>query len=218
MWLEGPRSIGAKFGGYSKFAKNGLRFGIARDDERILYVCRAHFFNERVHVTRFGAIPDGDLVFRGSETERANHHGGQCVCEFALEHRAFACDHAVILASLAVEKRRENVGQKNLPGSFEIAACAIKALRHHAEVNVFGAEHVANLSDHFVHTDIRARVTSAVIAGKKQTQLFAGRPARSSAKHPLQARQFEERADPPPQKTVCHAAGLPLALRAAPSI
>ena len=139
----------------------------------------------------FGAIADGQFIFRRGEAERANHHGGEGVGEFAFEHGAFASDHAVILANFAEEKGRKNVGKKNLLSAFEIALGAIEVLSHHAEIHVFRAENVANLAEHFVDANVGAGIARAVVAGEKQFQFFARLPALAAAEHPLQAGQFD---------------------------
>src|SRR5262249_22630245 len=169
-------------------------------------------------MTGFGTVADGNLVFRGSEAERANHHNGQGVGELALKHRALARDDAMVLARFAIKEWRGKIPQKKLFWSFEIASRAVKVLRHYAEVNVLRTKNVANLANHFVDASVRASVARAVVAGKKEAQLLAGLPARSAAEHPLQARQLDERADPHHQEKVGHAAKPPLRVRAALSI
>ena len=42
------------------------------------------------------AISDRELVLRGRDAQRANHHRGQGIGELALEHRAFAGHHAMM--------------------------------------------------------------------------------------------------------------------------
>ena len=132
-----------------------------------MHVASAHVFDECIHVTRFGAITDGQFVFRRREPERANHHGSERVGEFALEHRAFAGHNTVIFASLAVEERRKDIGEKNLLCTFEIPFGAVEILRHHAEVDVFRAENVTDLTQHFVDAHVRACIARTVVASKK---------------------------------------------------
>ncbi len=60
----------------------------------------------------------------------------------------------MILAHFAKEKRRKHVWQINLARTREIAAAAIEVLRHHAEIDVIGAKHVAHLAQHFLYANI----------------------------------------------------------------
>ena len=120
----------------------------------------------------FGAVGDAQFVLRGRDAERADHHGGERVGEFAFEHRAFARDHAVVLAALReCKKRRKDVRQMHLPRVAEISAREIEILRHHAEREIFVAQNAPHLPQHFLHAHIRAGVARAVVAGEEQLQL-----------------------------------------------
>ena len=124
--LERPRRIRAQFARHAQCAQHRLRFLVARDDQRLAAIARAHLREHRVHVAGFGAIADGKFVFRRGDSQRADHHRGQRVREFALEHRAFAGDHAVVLAHFAIQKRRKNVRQVDLLRVAEIAAASAR--------------------------------------------------------------------------------------------
>src|SRR4029077_13058603 len=145
----------------------------------------------------------------GSQAERADHHRGQGVCEFAFEHRAFTSDDAMIVAPFAEQERWKNIGQVDLARAREIAAAAIEVLSHHAEVAVAGAEDVAHLPQHFLDTNVGAGVARAVVSSEEQPQLFPGLPAAAESKHPADAPNFNQRADPRHEEKIAHARALP---------
>ena len=157
----------------------------------------------------FGAVADGELVLRGGNAQRSDHHGGQGIGEFALEHRAFARHHAVMPGNFVRQKRRKNIRQMHLPRAFEIAVGELEVLRHHAEGGIFRAQNVTGLAQHFRHSHIRTHVAGAVVAGKQQLQLFAGLPGFAFAHHPAQLGGFDAAADPGFQHQIHHAADPP---------
>src|SRR6266446_4219727 len=85
MRLECPGSVSTELGGDAEFAQQILRLHVARDDQRIVHVAGAHVSNQWIHVAGFPAVGKGQLIFRGSQTERPDHHGREGVGEFALE-------------------------------------------------------------------------------------------------------------------------------------
>ena len=113
----------------------------------------------------------------------------------------------MIFARFAIEKRRKNVRQKNLLRAFEIALGALEILRHDAEIDVFRAEYVANLTKHFVDAHVGTGVARTVVACEEQFKSFAGLPARAAAHHPFQAGYFDEKADPGDEKKISHERG-----------
>ena len=68
----------------------------------------------------------------------------------------------------AEEERRVDIRQVHLPGAVEVALGAVEILSHHAEVDVFGAEDMANLTQHFLDADVAAGVAGAVVSGEEQ--------------------------------------------------
>src|SRR5258708_36957391 len=114
MRLKRPGGVRAKLRRNSQRTQECPRFHIASDDHRIMDVPGAHGLNETVHVTRFSPIGERELILRRSEPQRTDHHRGQRVGKFALEHRAFASDDTVILPDLAKEKRRGYIRPGNL--------------------------------------------------------------------------------------------------------
>src|SRR5262249_32341366 len=100
----------------------------------------------------------------------------------------------------------------NLSRAFEVAPGAVEALRHHAEVDILRAKDVADLPDHLVHAYVGARIACAVVSGKKQLEFFAGNPLFAAAKHPLQARQLDQHADPGNEEKIGHAVAAPVAV------
>ncbi len=115
----------------------------------------------------------------------------------------------MVLADFAEQERRKHVGKIDLTRALEIAAAAVEILSHHAEIDVAGAEDVANLAQHLLHTDVGAGVARAVVAGKKHAEFFAGFPAAAEAERPANAPDFDERTDPRNQQEVGHARALP---------
>ena len=63
-------------------------------------VALAHLLQQRIHRARFGAVRHAQFVLRRRDAQRADHHRGERVGEFALEHRTFAGHHAIVLAAL----------------------------------------------------------------------------------------------------------------------
>ena len=96
MRLKRPRRVGAQFIRYTQTAQQLLRFQAARNHHRVFRVPRAHALNQVIHVPRVAAIGHRQFIFRRGQSQRANHHGGQRIREFALEHRAFTGNHAVV--------------------------------------------------------------------------------------------------------------------------
>ena len=78
-------------------------------------------------------------------------------------------------------------GRRTCCGAFEVAFGAAEILGHHAEVDVFRAEDVADLVNHFVDAHVAAGVAGAVVAGEEQFQFFAAIPALPAAQHPVDA-------------------------------
>src|SRR5690349_13410224 len=151
MRLKCPGSIGAEFGRNTKFIEQDLRFCATGNDQRVLDVALAHVFDERVHVPGFAAVADRQLVLRRCDAERANHHGGECIGELALEHGTFAGNYPVICTNFAKQERRENVRQVNLPRALKITPGEVKILRHDAEVYVLCTKHVPKLTERLLH-------------------------------------------------------------------
>ena len=118
---------------------------------------------------------------RRGNAERADHHGGEGVGEFALEHGAFAGDDAVILADDSMQERREHIRQMNLLRVAEISPGEIEILRHDAEREIFVTEDAADLADHFFDADVGAGVARAVVSGEEELQLCAGLPGVTGA-------------------------------------
>jgi len=58
MRFEGPRGVGAEFGGHAELVQPGARFLVSRDDEGLLAITARHPFEHRVHFAGFGAIAD----------------------------------------------------------------------------------------------------------------------------------------------------------------
>ncbi len=68
---------------------------------------------------------------------------------------------------------------------------------------------MAHLAQHFLHANIGAGVARAVVAGEEQPQFFAGFPAMAESKHPADAPDFDQRADPRDEEKIGHARALP---------
>ena len=100
MGLKCPRGIRTQLGGNSQLAQQVLGLHVTRDHQGVVNVSLTHALDQWIHMSGLAAIGQGQLVFRRCQSERADHHGGQGVGKFALEHRAFARDHAVILPDL----------------------------------------------------------------------------------------------------------------------
>ena len=203
--VKGPRRIRSELGMNAELAQQCLRLRISRDDQRIPDVTPAHPLDEAVHVAGLGAIADRELVLRRRQAQRADHHGRQRVGEFALEHRAFARNHAVVLPHFAEKERRINVGQMHLLRPLEVTACAVEVLRHHAERDILSAEHMANLTDHLLHAHIGAGIARPVVARKEQLQLFARSPTAAETEHPADAPNLDQSADAGHEEKIGHA-------------
>ena len=102
----------------------------------------------------------------------------------------------MVLPHLAMEKRRVNVWEINLPRAFEIALRAVEVLRHHAEIDMIRAENVPDLPQHLLHAHVAAGVARSVVTRKQQFQFFARSPALAKAQHPAEAGDLDQRADP----------------------
>ncbi len=124
----------------------------------------------------------------------------------------------MILAHLSEKERRKNVRQVDLARAVKITAAAVEVLRHHAEINVAGAEDVANLAKHFLYAHIGAGIARAVVSGEEQAEFIAGFPALTKAEHPADAPDFDQRADPSDQKEVGHARAPPATIFDAASL
>ena len=116
--------------------------------------------------------------------------------ELALEHRAFARDHAVLPAHFAKQEWRINIRQEHLACVAEIAAAPIQILRHHAEREIFFAQHAPHLPQHLLDPNVGTRVARAVIARKEQLQFFSRLPGTPRAKLPERAGKLDQRARP----------------------
>src|SRR5690242_11708973 len=211
MRLKRPRGIRSKLCGNPQGAQQLLRLLVARDHQRVVHVASAHFLEEAIHVARFASVPKGKFVFRRSQAERANHHRRQRVGELALEHRALARDNSVILPHLSGQEGRKDIGEINLSRALEVAAGAVETLRHYAEIDICGAEHVPHLPQHFLDAHVRSGVARTVVARKEQPQFFAGHPATPQAKCPGQSPDFDERAHPGNKQKIRHARAPPTA-------
>src|SRR5262249_33792377 len=159
-----PGGIGAQFGGNAEFAQHGAGLVVASNDQRIFAKAGAHFADGRIHVAGFSAVAYRELVLRRGDTERADHHGGQRVGELALEHRALTGDHAVVKGDLARKKGGKDVGQVDLARTLEVSVGQLKILAHDAEFDIFRAQDVANLPQHFLDPSVRAHVAGAVVS------------------------------------------------------
>src|SRR4029077_10119338 len=114
----------------------------------------------------------------------------------------------------AKKKRRIHVGEMHLSRTLEIALRAIEVLGHHAKVDIFGAEDVADLPQRFLDADIAAGIAGPVVAGEEQLQFFAGRPALADAELPGEGPELDHGADPGDEKEIGHAPA-PLAVTTA---
>src|SRR5580692_4587526 len=112
----------------------------------------------------FGAVSDRKLVLDGGDSKRTNHHRSECIGEFALEHRPFARDYAMVPGNFIRQERRKDIGQMNLSGAVEISLGTLEALAHYAELDAVCAEDVPDLTQHLFHTHIRTRVAGAVVS------------------------------------------------------
>src|SRR5215467_3344928 len=96
----------------------------------------------------------------------------------------------------------------HLSCAFEVSFGTVKALCHHAEVDMLRAQHVPHLPQHFLHAHIASRVARPVVPGKEQLQLFARAPTLAESEHPTKAADFDQRTDPRDKKKVRHARAL----------
>ena len=85
-------------------------------------------------------------------------------------------------------------------------------LRHHAEGDVFRAQNMADLAQHFRNAHIGAHIARAVVSGKEQLQFFAGLPGFALAHHPAQLGGLDAAADPRFKHQIHHAADPPALL------
>ena len=108
--LERPRGVRAEFRGNAQLAENFLRLDIARYDHGIAAVTLAHSLRQRIHDARFSAVGNAQPILRGSNSQRADEHGGESIAEFAFESGAFTGDDRMVLANLGMQKRRKDVG------------------------------------------------------------------------------------------------------------
>ena len=159
----------------------------------------------------FSTVADGKFVLRRRNTERADHHRSQRICEFALEHGALASHNPMMFRNFIGQKGREDIGQANLRCIFEITFRPLKVEGHRGEVDAFGTKYMANLTQHFVDPNIRTHIPCSVVPGKKQLQLFSGLPGLSFPQHPSGLGAFNVGANPRFQKNVHHAAVPPRA-------
>ena len=164
--LKSPCRIRAQFRWDAQLAEHLLRFDVARNHQGIAAVALAHFLQQRVHLAGFGAECDTQLVLGGSNPERADHHGGKRVGELALEHRAFARHHAVVLAHLGMQERRKYVRQMNLFRVAKVTTRQIEILSHHAQLEILRAQNSPHLPQHFLHAHIGAGIARSVVAGE----------------------------------------------------
>ena len=176
--------------------QQALRLGVACDYQRLGNITRAHVSNHRIHVPSLASIAHRQFIFRRSQTQRSDHHGGQRVGEFTFEHGAFAGDHTVTFSNFAVKHRREHIRQVHLLRAFEISLGAPKILGHHAEIHIVRAQHVPYLVQHLVNAHVATGIARAVIPREQQTQFFAALPALAATQHPLHARHANQRANP----------------------
>ena len=116
--------------------------------------------------------------------------------------------------NLAEEKRRIHVGEMHLSRAVEIALGTLEILGHHAEVDIFRAENMTDLAQRFLHANVAAGIARAVVAGKEQLELFAGRPALADAELPREAAQLDHGAHPRDEQEIGHAPA-PVALTTA---
>src|SRR5260370_23099970 len=142
--------------------------------------------DERIHVAGLAYISNRELVLRRSDSERANHHGGEGVGEFALEHRAFAGDHTMIGADFAEEERRKHIGKMDLARALKITAGEIEILGHDAEIHVFRAKNMPNLAERFLDAQVGPCIAVTVVAREDEPQLLVRGPALADAEHPAQ--------------------------------
>src|ERR1700730_4687980 len=205
MRFKGPGGVRAELGGNPQLAQEVLRLGIARDHQRFVNVSFAHVLNQGIHVASFAAIGERKFVFRGGQAQRADQHGRERIRELALEHRAFARNHAVTLLDFTEQERRENVRQIDLPRALEIAGGAAEVLRHYTEVDMARAKDVPHLAEPFLYANIRPGVARAVVAGKHQAECFAGSPALAETKHPAEAANLDQGAYPRDEEKIGHA-------------
>jgi hypothetical protein len=115
----------------------------------------------------------------------------------------------VIPPNLAKEKGRVNIRQVHLPRAFKIAFAELEILRHHAEINVSGAENMTHLPQHFLHAHVAPCVACAVVPREEEFQFLAGCPRLAQAQHPTEAPHLDQRANPRNQKKIGHAFALP---------
>ena len=97
-------------------------------------------------MSSLGAVANRELVLCRRNSQRPDHHRGQRIGELALEHRAFASDHTMMLGDFVKKKWRKDVGQTHLRRTLEISGSELEVLRHYAEGHVLLAENLANLA------------------------------------------------------------------------
>src|SRR5579859_2048427 len=99
----------------------------------------------------------------------------------------------------------------HLFGALEVSLGKVEVLTHHAEVDAFCTEYVADLAQHFVDPHVRSHVAGAVVSGEEQLQLLSRLPRCSSAQHPTGFGALDVTAYPGLQNEIHHAAVPPRA-------
>src|SRR5579885_600202 len=119
-------------------------------------------------MARLGTVSDRKLVLHRRNPKGADHHRRERIRELALEHRAFARHHPMMLRDFVEQERREDVRKVNLSGAFEVSFRILKHLAHYTEIHPLGAEDVANLAQHLLNPNVRAHVASTVVSRKEK--------------------------------------------------
>jgi hypothetical protein len=107
--------------------------------------------------------------------------------------------------------RRKNVRQQNLGRILKISARAIEVEGHGGKVDLFWAQDVADLAQHFFDAHIGSHIARAVIPGKEQLQFFSRLPRLSASQHPSGLGALDVARDPRFENEVHHAAVPPRA-------
>ena len=161
--------------GTPSFAEHFLRFSIPCDDQRIAAVSLAHFLQERIHCAGFSAICNAELVLRGCDAERADHHRRERIGKFALEHRPFARHHAIVLSHFANAKMEGKRPAGELAAhrrNSRASNRSSESLRSGARLS--SPKNPAHLPQHFFHAHVRTGVSRSVVSGKKELQSLPG--------------------------------------------
>src|SRR5690242_8389156 len=91
----------------------------------------------------------------------------------------------------------------------KISASQMEVLRHSAELNVVRTQDMTKLAKRFLGTNVRTRISRAVVSGKEQLEFLSWLPALALTEYPTGLGALNVAADPSLENKVHHAAEPP---------